>query len=268
MRSLSTYATTGDRIILDVTLNDGEMGTRVRFSEARQIKGRVIGTAPIDTITLVKNDEDIWERDYLTDSSTRTVSDGEFQLVFASDSLPYHPNDNPRGWRWWRGTLALEGARVANARGADFHTTTAHRLDLTDQGGLEFATYTRGDTSTITLDLADVRRGATLTLRLGAGVEFGGGPPRLRQHRKVPEAEVVLELRNLDRGMLTRVIPFDGYMDTVTLRRPVAEGVSDVAFEIEDEGTRHGDYYYVRVKQANDALAWSSPIWVGGFPKR
>ena len=268
MRSLSTYATTGDRIILDVTLNGGEMGTRVPFSETRHVKGRVIGTAPIDTITLVKNGEDIWVHDYLTDQDTRTIADGKLQLIFASDSLPYHPNDNPRGWRWWRGTLALEGARVAEARGADFHATTAHRLEVTDEGGLEFATYTRGDTSTITLDLADVRRGATLTLKLGAGMEFGGGPPRLRPHRNVPEAEVVLELRNLDRGMLTRVIPFDGYMDTVTLRRPIAEGVSDVTFEIEDEGGRHGDYYYVRVKQANDALAWSSPIWVGGFPKR
>ena len=267
MRSLSTYATTGERIILDVTLNDGEIGSRVPFSEARHVKGRVIGTAPIDTITLVKNGEDIWERDYLTDVSIRTLSDGEFQLIFASESVPYHPNDNPRGWRWWRGTLALEGARVADAQGGDFHTTTSHRLEVTDDG-LEFATYTRGDTSTITLDLEDVRRGATLTLKLAAGVEFGGGPPRLRQHRNVPETEVVLELRNLDRGMLTRVIPFDGYMDTVTLRRPIAEGMLDVSFEIEDEGGRHGDYYYVRIKQANDALAWSSPIWVGGFPKR
>ena len=157
---------------------------------------------------------------------------------------------------------------MADAQGADFHTTTAHRLDVTEQGGLEFATYTRGDTSTITLDLKDVRRGATLTLKLAAGTEFGGGPPRLRPHRNVPEAEVVLELRNLDRGMLTRILPFDGYLDTVTLRRPIAEGLLDVTFEIEDEGGRHGDYYYVRVKQANDALAWSSPIWVGGFPKR
>ena len=149
----------------------------------------------------------------------------------------------------------------------DFHTTTAHRLEMTE-GGLRFATYTRGDTSSIKLDLADVRRGAKLTLNLDAGREFGGGPPRLRPHREVPEAVVVLELRNLEHGTVSRTIPFDGYLDTVTLRRPVTDGVMDVAFEIEDTGERHGDYYYVRVKQANDAVAWSSPIWVGGFPKR
>lgn len=266
MRSLATYATSGDRIILDVTLNNGAMGTRVPFAEKRIVKGRVIGTAPIDTITLVSNDIAVWEGDYLTDQ-TGDLADGEYHLVFASDSFPFHPNDNPRGWRWWRGTLEIEGAAVVDARGMDFPTTTAHRLDWTETG-IRFATYTRGNTSSIKLHLADVRRGAKLTLKLGAGMEFGSGPPRFRQHRNVPGAEVVLELRNLVRGRVSRSVPFDGYLDTVTLRRPVAEGAMDVAFEIEDEGGRQGDYYYVRVKQANDAVAWSSPIWVGGFPKR
>ena len=27
-------------------------------------------------------------------------------------------------------------------------------------------------------------------------------------------------------------------------------------------------YYYVRVRQVNDAMAWSSPVWVGGFPSQ
>ena len=267
MRNLATYATSGERIILDVTLNGGEMGTRVPFAQKRVVTGRVIGTAPIDTITLMNNDLAIWEQDYLTDRSGADVADGEFHLVFESDSVPFHPNDNPRGWRWWRGTVHVEDATVAGAQGMDFHTTTAHRLDVTETG-IEFATYTRGDTSSIKLDLADVRRAAKLTLNLDAGREFGGGPPRLRPHQEVPATQIVLELRNLDRGSVSRTIPLDGYLDTVTLRRPVTDGVMDVAFEIEDTGERHGDYYYVRVKQANDAVAWSSPIWVGGFPKR
>ena len=267
MRDLATYATTGDRMILDVSVNGGEMGTRVPFAEKRLIEGRVIGTAPIDTITVVKNDEEIWQRDYLTDVAPRNVADGEFHLVFASDSTPFHPNDNPRGWRWWRGTIEVEGATVADAQGQDFHNTTAHRLEVTD-GGVGFATYTRGGTSSIKLTLADVRRGARLILALGEAREFGSGPPVFRAHRDVPAREVVLELRNLERGSVTQSIPFDGYVDTVTLRRAVTDGVMDVEFEIEDEGGRHGDYYYVRITQANDAIAWSSPIWVGGFPKR
>ena len=29
-----------------------------------------------------------------------------------------------------------------------------------------------------------------------------------------------------------------------------------------------GLYYYVRVVQANDAIAWSSPVWIGGHKAR
>ena len=58
------------------------------------------------------------------------------------------------------------------------------------------------------------------------------------------------------------------YTDRVTLRRRVEDGVREVTFEIDDISDRQGDYYFVRVRQANDALAWSSPIWIGGHLKR
>ena len=268
MRNRATYATTGERMILDVTVNGGEMGRRIPFSETRRIAGRVIGTAPIETVVVVKNGEDIWHRDYLTDTAARTPADGDYHVVFATDSTPFHLNDNPRGWRWWRGTIEVHDATVVDAQGMDFHTTVPQGLEVHGGASIEFATFTRGDTSTIKLALADVRRSARMTVKLDAGREFGGGPPRFRPHQNVPEDEVVLELRNMADGATTATIPFDGYLDTVTLRRPVAEGLLDVSFEVEDDGGRHGDYYYVRVRQADDALAWSSPIWVGGFAKR
>ena len=61
----------------------------------------------------------------------------------------------------------------------------------------------------------------------------------------------------------------EDYEDHITLRRIVTDGVRDATFEHTDSSTpRHGDYYYFRVRQANDAAAWSSPIWVGGYPHR
>ena len=69
LRDRATYATTGARIILDATLDRARMGTRIEFPESVAIVGRVIGTAPIDTVTVVKNGEDVWRRDYLTATS-------------------------------------------------------------------------------------------------------------------------------------------------------------------------------------------------------
>ena len=268
MKNLASYATTGDRIILDVTVNGADMGTRTALTEHRQIVGRVVGTAPIESIAVIKNDAEIWHRDYLTDSAVKNLIGGEFMLIFESPSVPYHPGDNPRGWRWWWGTLEVENATVTAAQGTDFDNTGTHSLDLTDGSSIAFRTHTRGDTSSLKLTLADVRRGATLSLKLREGQEFGGGPPRFRTHQTVPAADVVFPLRELEGGMLKRTLEFDGYADTVTLRRVITDGAMDLTFEVVDEDQRHGDYYYVRVTQTNDATAWSSPVWVGGYPKR
>ena len=33
-------------------------------------------------------------------------------------------------------------------------------------------------------------------------------------------------------------------------------------------GAVHGDYYFIRVEQVDDASAWTSPFWVGSYPTR
>ena len=266
MKNRATYATTGDRMILDVALNGTEMGGRAPFDAHRNIEGRVVGTAPIASIAVVKNDAEIWRRDYLIDDAES--GDGDYLLTFQSASDPFHPFDNPRGWRWWRGEAAVQDAQVAAAEGSNFHHAENQMVDVTDGSGLAFSTFTRGSASSIRLHLADVRRSARLTIQLTEGREFGGGPPRFRSHQVVPASEVVLELRDMKNGIVRAELPFDGYTDVVTLRRIVAGGEMDVSFTVQDRGDREGDYYYVRVEQANDAVAWSSPIWVGGFPSR
>ncbi len=53
------------------------------------------------------------------------------------------------------------------------------------------------------------------------------------------------------------------------LRRLVRDGKQERQFEfVDDDNPRQGDYYYVRVVQANDAIAWSSPVWIGGYAKK
>ena len=57
------------------------------------------------------------------------------------------------------------------------------------------------------------------------------------------------------RGQLERPLPADGYPeDGVTLRRIIRDGERDVEFSYTDEREPgEGDYYYVRVRQVNDA---------------
>ncbi|MCZ6854912.1 MAG: DUF3604 domain-containing protein, partial [Gammaproteobacteria bacterium] len=269
MKSLQAYATTGDRIIMNLRVNGTEMGQRAPFATERTITGRIIGTAAIDTITLVKNDEEIWQQDYFGNENDRIFAEDSFLLSFASDSKPLNSGDNPRGWRNWRGTIEIANAELLHATGQDFHNRffQSLRVDVSNPNLLHFATQSRGDTSSILLELSGIRRNTILKISLESSRETGGGPPIYRQPQNIDAAEVTLAVRDLERGRSVAHLQVDDYTDRIVLRRVVTEGVQDVRFEFKDTGEREGDYYYIRVRQANDAQAWSSPVWVGGYPK-
>ena len=264
MKDLSAYATTGDRIILDFSVNDAAMGSRIPFAEDRSIEGRVIGTAPIDEVTIVKNGEEFWSRDHRTISEEQQAMDGTYQIVFASSSIPYHQYDNPRGWRHWRGTLTVQDAEIGQVRGMNFVNLNYHNLEQ-DGNTVRFSTATRGNTSSILLDLSEASSDTTLGFNLEETRETGGGPPKVRRHQTVPTAHVELSLSDLRDGLVQSQINSVGFTDVVTMRKVRTDGAKVVEFQVSDTGERHGDYYYVRVRQANDAIAYSSPIWIGGF---
>ena len=267
MRERRTYATTGDRIILDVTVNDTPMGQRAEYAETRAVSGRVIGTAPIASITLLKNDEPIWSETYGIDAGGGRPADvEEWLLSFTSDATPQHPGDAPRGWRHWRGDLRVRGAALADVAATDFVNPTTQALEP-EGNGARFATHTRGDASSIRLTLTDIRPDATIVLNLDAARETGSAPPFFRPPADIEAEEVRLPLHT---SGMTRTLPAEGYPDDrITLRRLIRNGPRDVTFSYtDDDEPRQGDYYYVRVVQVNDAMAWSSPVWVGGYPSR
>ena len=128
MKAARAYATTGDRIILQATVNDGAMGQRVPFAAERHVSGRVIGTGPIDTVTVIKNGEELWRTDYATANRDGPLQPEEtFHLTFASPSVPMHRGDNPRGWRPWAGTLEVTGAQLAAVTPTDFFNPDMQR---------------------------------------------------------------------------------------------------------------------------------------------
>lgn len=270
MKARRTYATTGDRIILDLSLNGTGMGQQAPFAEARQLEGRVIGTAPIEHIAVIRNDEVLWEQDYLTNAEPAADGTGTFLLSFASAAAPYQPGDNPRGWRHWRGTLTISNAELEDFQGMDFHNSFFQTLtpDPEDPNRFEFATLTRGDTSSIQLRLSGLKRTSAITIDLQAARETGGGPPVYRQPQTSAAGALTLQLRDLVNGRLEQTLATDAYTDTVLLRAQIDDGPREVTFEVSDTSDKQGDYYFVRVRQANDAMAWSSPIWVGGYPPR
>lgn len=265
MRAKHTYATTGDRIILRMELNGTRMGKRAPYRTTREISGRVIGTAPIKTATIFKNDKPIWQKEYLLDDSPS--SEQELLLSFQSDPTPHFTGDAPRGWRTWHGEMTLSGGRLSQATPMDLINPNMQSFEQ-DGNILRFKTITRGDTSSIRLKLSEVGQDAELAFQFDEAIETGSAPPFYRTHVTIPATEVQIQLADLKNSKLTKTVPAENYPDdSITLRRVVKDGVREINFSFTDnEDPDQGDYYYVKVVQANDAIAWSSPIWVGGYP--
>ena len=192
----------------------------------------------------------------------------ELLLSFHSDETPVQL-DVPRGWRHWRGTIAVEGAELEAIEATDFVNPGTQLLER-EGNGARFATHTRGDWSSLRLTLSNVQPGAAIVLDLDEARETGSAPPFVRLPVTIPGQRVRLGLADLRRGRLERALPADGYPDDgITLRHIICDGERDVAFSYTDaREPQEGDYYYIRVRQVNDAMAWSSPVWVGGYPSR
>jgi hypothetical protein len=243
------------------------MGGRAPYATERRIEGRVIGTAPIESVAIVKNGEVIWRRDESIDAAGGS-DEQTFLLSFESESVPGQPRDMPRGWRHWRGTMTIAGATLVRAEPMGFRNVETQSMSA-DGNVVRFATLTRGDTSSIRLVLRGAGPSTTIVLALEDATETGGAPPMFRPPARVPGADVELRLAKLDEGRLVQPMPFDGYADGIVLKRLRAEDRRDVSIAFTDAESPHqGDYYYMRVRQIDDAVAWSSPAWVGGYPHR
>jgi hypothetical protein len=261
MKALSAYATTGERIILDVGVNGTAMGQRAPYADSRAISGRVIGTAPIRSVSLFRNDAEIHRWAYGEPQADR------LQVSFYSDSRPYHPGDNPRGWRHWQGTMRVHGAVLEAAEASDFDNLSTQRLEIDSEDAnlVHFATHTRGDYSSVVLDLDAMTAETRIEVELQDAAETGSGPPSWRRHQMIRGGSVVLHPGAIGDGPVVHTMTVDGYDDTITLAH-VRAMPAQAAFEFTDEDDpQRGDYYFIRVRQNDDALAWSSPIWIGGY---
>lgn len=110
MRSIQGYATNGERIILNIKLNNSEMGSMQSAGDNATFKGDVYGTAPIEELIYIKNGKVIHKQDF---ADSGGVDTNLTELRFWSDSEPMKKGALARQWRRWRGTIEVEGATIA-----------------------------------------------------------------------------------------------------------------------------------------------------------
>lgn len=267
LRARFAYATSGNRMLLSAELNGRRMGSRQPYMPDRELNGRVSGTAPIERVDLVKNGEVVATRQFVSNviNGTATV-----QVGFESSSEVLLTRDNPRGYRPWVGWLEVTGAHIEGVEAPGFHNARAEyaRVDSETPNRVHFSTMTRGRQNSFLIHLEHATDDAAVRVHLERGRESGVAPTRIRPHADLPAADFTLRLADMAEGVVSEELPVDRYYrDRVSLRLVDLDAPLDQEFRFVDTTEPgYGDYYYVRVRQLNGALAWTSPFWVGGEP--
>jgi len=265
MKSRRTYATNGSRIILRTTLNGRPMGEVVPSAPRRLVEGVVHGTAPIESITLVKNGHDLDTLSY--DAPTSARGDDIVEVRFRSTSEPLTVRVPSRLGRAWVGKIMVDGAAVKTVSSPQVealnYLTEWTRPNPARPEEIDFRVVTRGDSKSIRLkldgDLAKVKIRVVLT---EANTPFEGvfnvPAPGAPPHKMVAR-EVAPGSERSTGGV------FD---DDIVVRRIRPAADMDRAFRFVDvKDTADADNYYVRVVQADGGVAWSSPAWIGRVKK-
>jgi hypothetical protein len=268
LRSRRTYATTGQRILLDATLNGEPPGGRQGDAQRRQVKARVAGTAPIERIDVVRNGEVVFSRDYAT-AALAPASRLQVGFESSSDVFTLDRVDNPRPYRVWQGTLEVTGAKVVavHRTGLDNRFMDRIEADPAHPNRMRFSIRTRGRRESIQLELEGASAATALRFELETTKEYGYGQGGIRQAAEIPGSTVEMSLQQLENGRYEHPLPVGEHVDSIALQVVDASAPLDQEIEYTDvDGVSPGDYYYVRVTQLDGGRAWSSPWWVGAKP--
>jgi hypothetical protein len=177
LRDRYTYAVTGaQRILLDVDLNGERVGRRIPYAADRKIHARVSGTAPLDRVDVVKNGEVIFSRRF---AGAPLRSRARVHIGFRSSSEAFI-RDNPRGYRRWKGTLQVEGARLLSVE--PYFDNRYAEYARQDGQSVSFSTDTRGGVDAFVMELDGAPR------RRRGSISTWSKPPSMtwRRRRSVP----------------------------------------------------------------------------------
>ncbi len=256
LRSRRTYAVSGDRIALDFRLGGHAMGSQLPYARRRELAVEVTGWDQIDRVEILKNNR-VLHRDFPMDRTPTAESWSQPVLLrFEYGWGPWPALDMTRVCDWGV-HISLDGGVLEDyqtcfqsgpleegrrdriveigPRHLHFQSFTALRQQLEDYSQKAVVMKIRGGP------------GTRVTVRLERPTQVA----LAQSFRQLAESNEMLFTGDFPKesAMLHRLVLADHYQTRCT--------VAD-----EDDGGEMS-WYYVRVVQANEQHAWSSPIWVG-----
>ncbi|MBW7997891.1 MAG: hypothetical protein FVQ81_15240 [Candidatus Glassbacteria bacterium] len=249
------YGVTGDRIRINFAVNGRAMGGELPFTTERRIAVAVEGWDTIERVEVLKNNR-VVHREHPVDNAAGADPFRRPVLVRLEYGWgPWASLGIPRICDW-KIKVGVQGGKITELM-PGFQSgplTEDHRNRIANRSaeGFVLSSYTSR------LQAFNERPTNLVVMRIQGG----------------PETRITLNLDQPTGMQLTRTlaellednaVAFTGPFpdESLILHRAVAETNSNCSFSFTDSGDgAEDDWYYVRVMQRNNQLAWSSPVWV------
>lgn len=248
-----TYAVTGDRIRLKFLVNDTPMGSEVELAAKRHISVSVEAVDNLDVIEVLKNGR-IIHREYPGEELSTDDWPERVKTRFEYGWGPWAALDMARVCDWDI-RIDVTNGELRNAlpcfQSGPMEEERRDKVLARDEVFLHWQSYTsRRD--------AFAER-ATKHLIL----ELSGTPDTrlnvtLQQPKEMSYSVTLGELADTSHIMFTGRFT----SESILIHRLVGPASFAQQFSFVDEDNEPA-YYYIRVRQSNGQMAWSSPIWVG-----
>ena len=263
MRSRRVYATTGSRILVDVSADGHPIGAEYATTKPPLITVSVHGTAPIESIELFRGLELIHKYSAdteLIDNRIRLIWNGASRMTSYSGVI-------------WDGRLQAEGADIDQVEKLRFdspRSRVVHQISDT----LAWHAWGCGYPMGLIVELGTTSPKATLHISASSqtisGPLYGGHGSEGQGPRRMSKAEaeggaMVVSVEGL--GSATQSLNLGVLNRRVDVSIDRAPGPASAGFSFTDQGPAAGvNPYWIRVRQADLEMAWSSPIFVDFAP--
>ena len=258
LRQRRCYGVTGDRIELDFRINEQCMGQVLPATNDRTVAVGVRGWDEIESVELIRNGLVVHR--HFPEQMSGGVSSGRWKCRIEYGWGPWTALGMARTADWQMSLGVRAGTILAAMpcfQSGPFDEDRRNRILKQDGSVCAWQSYTGREGS-----FAETPTNAVVVEMEGdeqTVVELElEKPVRMAWSMKVAELA--------DESRIEFVGPFPS--ESLLVHRLVPERLYTAEFEITDRGSgeRDEDYYYVRVRQVNGQMAWSSPIWVGCAP--
>jgi hypothetical protein len=258
IRDRKVYATTGERILMDISVDGVGMGGIVANKKQRCIEGAVSGTGPLSKLELRRADNVIYRQNF----AGKYGDSNKIRIAFCSTS-EVAGHDNPRGYIVWKGWISLSREIIKRVDSSSLFNWNCEYASLRNgsKSKIDFEIRTRGHSNSIFVELEELLDSDEIDIHLEETKEIADS--RYIRERDVLEAtDIKIKINEFAQGAIEKEVLIGSDRDFIQFEIVDPDCPWDANFKVIDSETNShmGEHYLLYVEQQDGAQGWSSSI--------